>query len=129
MAIVTGLTKKVEIPHEKGEWIIIRQLSKRQKEKAAEARLNSVVGLAKRMGPELMDRLGGKEGRATPTVDNPNDAYDWPTVLRSGIAEWSYKEPVSAEAIDGLDEATANFAFEQILAFSGPPSEEEVKND
>ena len=129
MAIVTGLTKRVEIPHEEGQWIIIRQLSKRQKEKAAEARLNSVMKLAKSMGPELMDRLGGREGRATPTVDNPNDAYDWPTVLKFGIADWSYDEKLSPEAIDELDEATANFAFEQILAFSGPASEEEAKND
>lgn len=126
MAIVTGFTKRVEIPHEEGQWLTIRQLSKRQREKAAEAKLNSVMKLAKSMGRDLMDRLG----KGQPSTDgNPNDAYDWPTVLRYGIAEWSYKEPVSPDAIDGLDEMTADFAFEQILAFSVPVSEEEAKND
>ena len=128
MGVLTGYTKRVEIPHEPGQWVEIRQLSKRQKEKAADVKTDIALGKAKAMGPELMATIQNAQPSAIvrePTVD----AYDWATVLTFGIAAWSYAESVTVENIEALDETTADWAFKTILAFSGPPSEDERKND
>ena len=129
MAIVTGLTKKVDIPHEEGQWIIIRQLSWRQREKASDAKTDSVLARVKSMGVDLMHELRGAEDRADvkKALADPAASYDRSLVLEFGIVDWSYKEKLP-KAVDDLDEITAVWAAEQILAFSSPASEEEVKN-
>lgn len=127
MPIVTGLTKRLPIPHEKGQWIIIRQLSWRQKEKASEAKTDSVLAWAKTMGAELMREIQSAASR--PATLDPADSYDKALVLRFGITDWSYETPLSPDAIDELDDVTAAWAVGEILAFSGPASEEEAKND
>ena len=128
MGVLTGYTKRVEIPHEPGQWVEIRQLSKRQKEKAADAKTEVALLKAKAMGPELMASL--QNAQPTAIVRDPGlDAYDWVTVLGFGIAAWSYAESVTVENIEALDETTADWAFKTIQAFSGPPTEDERKND
>jgi len=130
MAIVTGLTKKVDIPHEEGQWIIIRQLSWRQREKASDSKTDSVLARVKSMGVDLMHELRGAEKRADvkAALADPAASYDRSLVLQFGIVDWSYGK-FAPEIVDDLDEITAAWAVEQILAFSGPASEEEAKND
>src|SRR4030067_552195 len=128
MGVLTGYTKRVEIPHEQGQWMEIRQVSKRQKEKAADAKTEVALLKAKAMGPELMATI--QNAQPTAIVREPTvDAFDWATVLMFGIAAWSSAESVTVENIEALDETTADWAFKTILAFSGPPTEDERKND
>lgn len=129
MAIVTGYTKRLDIPHEPGQWMTIRQLSKRQRERAADARTDAVLTRVKGMGLELLREF---QGQARPDVqaamaDGAN-AYDWVTVLQYGLEAWSYEAPLTIENIENLDEATADWAFREVLAFSGPLTEDERKN-
>ena len=130
MAIVTGLTKKVDIPHEEGQWMIFRQLSWRQREKASDAKTDSVLARVKSMGTELMRELRGAEDRVDvkKALADPAASYDRSLVLQYGIVDWSYKEKLP-KAVDELDEITAAWAAGEILAFSSPASEEEAKND
>ena len=139
MAIVTGLMKRVEIPNEEGQWLKIRQLSWRQREKASDARTDAVLNRVKGMGAELIKQLQGAETR--PEVEgalaDPSVNYDKLLVLQYGIAEWSYPEKLTvgvkgklafSDAIENLDDATADWAMREILAFSSPPPEEQQKN-
>jgi len=130
MSIVTGLTKRVEIPHEEGQWMIFRQLSWREREKASEARTDAVMARVKGMGVDLMREIRGNEDRpeVQAVLADPSMSYDKALVLQFGIVDWSYDGKPTPGAIDSLDDVTAEWAFREIIAFSSPPSEEEQKN-
>lgn len=127
MPIVTGITKKVESPHEPGEYAVIRQLSWRQREEASDVQTDKALRRMKNVGPELLREFQRAGERPDPNAD-PANTYDRATVLQSGLVSWSYSEEPKPEEIDGLDEATADWLFREIIAFSGPPAEEERKN-
>ena len=130
MALVTGLTKKLDIPGEDGQWITIRQLSWRQRERASEARTDQVMGRLKSMGPDILRELQGAQARpdVQAATADPLTAYDKALVLQFGITAWSYGDKVKPDDIDELDEATADWAAREIIAFSSPPTEEQQKN-
>lgn len=128
MAIVSGITKKIEIPHESGEWVVIRQLSWRQREQASEVQTNRQFTRVKSIGPELL-RAFERAGERVAIDADPANTYDRGTILQSGVVSWSYSKEPKPEEIDGLDETTADWLFHEIIAFSGPPTEQERKND
>ena len=128
MPIVTGITKRIESPHEPGQHAIIRQLSWRQREQAAEVQMNKTLTRVKNIGPELL-REFQRAGQPVDVDADPAVTYDRGTVLQAGLVAWSYSEEPTPEEIDGLDEATVAWLFGEIIAFSGPLPEEERKND
>lgn len=127
MAIVSGQTKRLEIPHESGESVVIRQLSWRQREEASDVQTDKALRRMKNVGPELL-REFQKAGERPAANADPANTYDRATVLQSGIVSWSYSDKPKSEEIDGLDEVTVDWLFREIIAFSGPPMEEERKN-
>ena len=105
------LTEQVAIPHEPGQWIKFRALSWRDLQAAQEARLARALRQAAGLLPEALEVSQNESvQRGTPVVQ-----FDQTVVLRSGIAAWSYGEPVSPEAIDRLDQRTADWAFAEIV--------------
>lgn len=126
MAIVSKATKRIEVPHEPGQWMEIRKLSWRQLEAASDVATEAAMKRMKEAGPEMMAALRKLvEGQVS---GQQASNYDRHAVLKSGIAGWSYDEPVSDENIDLLDEETAKWAVDAILDLKKPLSEEERKN-
>ena len=82
----------------------------------------------KNVGPELL-REFQKAGERPDANADPANTFDRALVLQSGLVSWSYSDKPTPEDIDGLDEATVDWLFREIIAFSGPPSEEALKND
>ena len=125
MAIVTNVIKRAEIPHEPGEWMELKKLSYRQLEKAGEIASDKAMKQMKGLGGELIKSLRefGKEQQS-----DPNKKYDRDAVLKCGIVKWSYSEEVKDENIEALDEETALWAFNEILSFNNPRTEEQTKN-
>jgi len=125
VALVTGITRKVEIPHEPGEWMELKRLSWRQLEVAAEVQTDILFKRIKKMGSDIVSAFqrAGKEQEV-----DPYTKYDRETVLQVGILKWSYDAEVNKASIDSLDEETAEWAFREILSLNKPRTEEEQKN-
>ena len=106
------LTDQVGVPHEPGEWMKFRPLSWLDMQAARDARLTRALQRASGLLPEalevLRDETVQEEGASVEQLDQA-------VILRSGIAEWSYGEPVSPETIGRLDERTAEWAYEEIV--------------
>ena len=123
MAIVSGVTKRMPIPHEPDEWMELKRLSWRQKELAAEIQSDAMLKRLKQMGGDLVKALQavGKKQEQDPVTK-----YDQGTVLKAGIVKWSYDAEINDENIEALDEETANWAMREILSMN--KTEEEQKN-
>jgi hypothetical protein len=135
MALVTNITKTIEIPNE-NETVVIRKLSHTQLRQAAKARQSEGVGFMKEMGGELLKALREADTDKIKKIQDAQEAnvsnYDRDTLLRFGVASWSYPVRPIAEAglngLDELDEPTAKFLAEQIFEFSRPDTPTEAKN-
>lgn len=123
--LITDVAKRVDIPHELGEWMELKRLSWRQLEVAAEVGSDEALKRIKKLGGDMLSALqkfGGQQER------DPSTRYDRGTVLQAGIVRWSYDAEVNKKSIDSLDEETAEWAFQEILSLNKPRTEEERKN-
>lgn len=135
MALVTNITRVVNIPNE-DESAVIRKLSHTQLKQAAKARQSEGVGFMKEMGGELLKALRDADTDKIKKIQDAQEAditnYDRDLLLRFGIVSWSYPvKPISEvglNGIDELDEPTAKFLAEQIFEFSRPETKAEAKN-
>ena len=140
MALVTNITKEVQIPNET-ETATIRKLSHTQLKEASKARQSEGVGFMREMGGELLKALREADTDKIKKIQDAQESdvtnYDRDTLLRHGVVSWSYSIPpisLSEEkgvgnGLDQLDEATAKFLAEQIFDFSRPETKSERKND
>ncbi len=125
MALINDKTRKVDIPHEPGEWMELKKLSWRQLALAADIQTDETIGRLKKLGGDLFKALTNEKAKQEL---NPALQYDRGFVLEAGISRWSYDVKVTKETIETLDEETAKWAFEEILDLNKPLSEEERKN-
>lgn len=125
MALASKQTTRVDIPHEENQWMDLRRLSWRQLEAASDAVTDANLERIKRLGGDLLRAM---QGAASGQQQAPESAYDRAAVLGAGIVRWSYDVPVSPQAIDDLDEATAAWAVHEILALGKLRTEEQQKN-
>lgn len=111
-----------------------RQLGWRQLAEAEETRSGSVLRNLKNMGGELlrdlqsMNRSEVDQAAAAAQQADPLAKYDQATVLRYGIAGWTYPEKLTVENIDGLDVATAHWAATFIINMGLPPMEKDIED-
>lgn len=125
MALVTEVTKRVDIPGEPEQWLQIRKLSWRKLEQASDVQTDVQFARIKRIGRDALAAVrSSTEGQQI----DPNTAYDQGEVLKLGIVAWSYDAPLTAENLDALDANTADWAFGEIMSLSKPRTEAETKN-
>lgn len=134
MAITTNQKKRVPIPHEEGEWIEIRRLGWKALADNADAATDATLRRMKEMGADLLAGLRGgvaQQGQDVPKAiaeafDDPLKDYDQGLLLREGIVSWSYDAEVTPDNVDALDERTARWCAEEIVAYTtGRRTEEE----
>ena len=116
--------KKVDVPHEDGEWFEIAPLSWAELETARRLKTDDAIKTAAMFDAET---LRGMQTTSEAAPASPSDGLDMASVLEAGIKRWSYSDPVSPENIKRLDEPTAMWAFEQIARRS-VVSQDEQKN-
>lgn len=143
MALVTGITKTIEIPNE-AETVVIRRLNHVQLKEAAKARQSEGVGFMRELGGELLQALRDPKSNVEDTtkklkeIQEKQEAdasnYDRSTLLRYGIVSWTYPVPPISVTKDGvgnglddLDEPSAKFLADQIFEFSRPQTAVEAK--
>jgi hypothetical protein len=112
----------------------LRRLSWKKLRKARKLQEEEQREVAKSFGAEFMKALSRgdvDEDRARRLIKEQQynaDNFDTEALLESGIAAWSYAEPVNLDTIEELDERTAVWAKQQIIDLTKPPSEDEEKN-
>lgn len=135
MALVTSITKSVNIPNET-ENAIIRKLSHKQLREAARKRQSEGISFMKELGGELIRAMRDADTATVKRLQDAQEAditnYDRDFLLREGVVSWSYPvKPlvdVGVSGLDQLDEPTAKFLAEQIFEFSRPETKDEAKN-
>jgi ribosomal protein L12E/L44/L45/RPP1/RPP2 len=123
--------------------VVIRKLSHKSLEKAAEARQADVAKFARQAGPEMMgvirdaaeaqaEAKAKTEDKKEPTEKERREAryqgFDRESTLVAGIESWTAPEKLP-DSIADLDESTANLLFHEIVDLSlGPldPAEAEA---
>lgn len=131
-------TETLQLPHEPGQWIEIRKLSRAQLRHAQAVAASENFRTLREMGGEVAGLIrsvqdGGEnaaeaaEIRARQAVD-PLRGYDVDTLLVDGIVRWSYAEgkPTSEDIAD-LDGETAEYVARHLVPL--PRSEDDRKND
>lgn len=119
MGLVTGITRRVEVPGEDGAWLELRMLSWLQIDEAKRVRLAQLVDQMKLLsGVQLPES-------SSPAEADPFDSLDRLTLLRLGVVSWSYGEQVAPEE---LDQATATWAARQVYELAVPTDVESKKH-
>jgi len=117
--LTRNLTQTLDIPHEPGHQVTIRKLSHHHLTMAEDARLDRVLDRAGKLtGIPVPQQTAEEREAAKAEAEKPENRYDRVTVLRCGITSWTYSEPIDEEAVRDLDEQTAAWVFDAILAFS-----------
>lgn len=124
--LVGNTTYRRDIPHEPGEWIMFKLLSWRALEEARTRRQNdalrSFAGVA-----DVVAQLSSVKREDVQAADEDRATqFDRATLLRKGIAAWSYDAPVDDAALDDLDEVTAEWAVREIIALHTRTEEERL---
>lgn len=115
MALRNHSTRLVEIPHEPGEHMELRLLGWKDLDAAKKVRTRQSFANIKEMGGDVFKAIQDAKSDGAAAVVDPLAEYDLETVLKAGIASWSYTEPVTPETIGALDELTAQWAARVIL--------------
>lgn len=145
MSIFASRTQQtVPIPFDEPHTVTIRKLAGRHLQAAREASQAAAVAAVARMGGAAFQRelqaAGGNDPAAVVALvaaqqADPLNGLDRYVVLAKGIVAWTYVDeagaplPVSAAAIDDLDEQAADFLARAIVALSPTADEASRKND
>jgi len=105
-------TRKIDIPHEEGTWIEVRDLPRKVIEEAKRLKMVDTMKSMKDFG-DIMQMFTGMQ--TIKDVKVTVESYDLDYVLVSGIEDWSYPEPCDDEAIARLDQKTAEFVANDLL--------------
>ncbi len=123
--MLTGrITRRLDIPHEPGEWMEFRMLSGKQLDEAREVRTQKVAAMLRAMGGEVLKAVRDEDESEG---QDPLLAFDVDTLLYHGIVGWSYDAPVTRATIDQLDARTREWAA-RVLATWHVESEADRKN-
>ena len=146
-----GITKKLDHPHEPGEWVTIRKVSSGYLDQAREAfarrssrQIKEMGGLASLPSFTRCPKCGGqqeeghecnpldvfaKEERAKGPSAVDATTLDRKVMLNAAIASWSSKQEVNEESVADLDEFTADWLFREIVSFVNEDMTVEAKKE
>jgi|TARA_R110000824_G_scaffold32908_7_gene106118 hypothetical protein len=132
--LVSKIVEKVEIPHEDGEWVELRQLSWTAMEEAIDAKQERDVGQVKRMGGDVFEAIMRSAKKKDDDEEEKTkgrtgyESYDQETLIRKSVVSWSYDGKPTVERIRDLDSKTAKWLSLEIYERNKPPTEDEEKN-
>lgn len=126
--IVGSRIDKVEIPHEPGNFIHLRELSGLELDEAQELRSNTALKKYASLGKETIETL--REGnsnnsgeldaaRALAMQSNPRLDYDWQFIIDKAVVGWSGPDYNTVELTDDskklFDKVTRDWLVDEII--------------
>jgi|TARA_R110000824_G_scaffold89201_1_gene218933 hypothetical protein len=131
--LVIGKQKVIEVPHEPGTEVTIKALSWKKLKDAQRAQQTEGIEFMRAVGAELLQALRAGDADKVKSIEEAQEAsitsYDRSTLLTKGLVSWTYKEQLSPESIEELDEKTASFLAEAIFYFSRGDTRKEAGED
>lgn len=126
--LTKGMTKRLELPHEPGQWIEVRELSFMAIRRAKEKAMLDQSRFLKELKPFLDDDV---EERATEAASkarkrDPLLDYDLGVLMQEAVIAWSYDDKVTRESVLWLDQRTAEYVARAVIP--APETEDERKN-
>lgn len=112
-------TETMDHPYEPGVRYEFKMLSWRDLEAARQAAIQASIKTISDIGSEVLDAM--KDVSSDDASDDDDDSglsFDRGELLRRGIVGWSYDDELNAEAIDDLDDPSAEWAEKEILKLS-----------
>lgn len=117
MALTSKITKTLTHPDEPDVTITIRKLSHYQLMMATDDREDRTVDKFKRLGESAAHLPDKATAEQKAELEKPENKYHRLTVLQHGVTAWSYDDNPKA-SVEDLDENTASWLFDEIIAFS-----------
>tara|TARA_R110000824_G_scaffold21078_6_gene78869 strand:- start:9878 stop:10303 length:426 start_codon:yes stop_codon:yes gene_type:complete len=140
--LVSKIVEKLDVPHEEGQWVEIKNLSWKAMEEAVNNKQERDIGQVKRMGGDVFEAIMRSSNESNKDDDKPEkegpekkvrgatfESYDMETLLRKAIISWSYEGKPTVERIQDLDARTAKWLAREVYERNKPDTEEESKND
>ena len=149
--LTKGITKRLDVPHEEGEWINIRKVSSGYIDLARETfarrtsrNIKDMGGLANLPNFKRCPKCDAQqeEGHECSPLDvfakeerakNPSavDAttLDRKVMLNAAITGWSYGDDSGEDSVADLDEFTAEWLFREIVSFVNENMTVEAKKE
>ncbi len=128
--LVTGEPVQREIPHEPGQHFLLNRLSWKQLRKARSLQEDYSRESAKAWGAEFLEVLSKGGDRAEGEIRKVLQErryqaanYDTGYLIDMGLAAWSYDASCDSENKAALDERTTQWAAQEIIDLTMPPSE------
>lgn len=146
-----GLTKRLDHPHEPGEWVVIRKVSSSYLDLARETfsrrsarSVREMGGLAGMPNIKRCPKCGGQQEDGHEC--NPLDVFakeereispsavdaaslDRKVMLNAAITSWSSDEEVNEESVGDLTEFSADWLFREIVSFVNEDMTAEAKKE
>lgn len=127
--IVGNRIDKVEVPHEPGNYIHLRELSGMELDEAQEIRSNTALKKYASLGKETIETLRDgsanssngdiEAARALAMQSNPRLDYDWQYMIDKAVVGWSGPEYDSVELNDEnkklLNKVTRDWVVDEII--------------
>ena len=120
---------EVTPPWEPGATFGLRLLAWPERDEAQLARTRRSFAVMEGIDPDIMAALPqrAEDATATPSSDDPLDEYDLGTLLKYGLASWSYEQDLTEQNKAMLDDRTAKWIGREIIRLNCW-SEEEAGN-
>ena len=120
---------EVSPPWEPGATFGLRLLAWPERDEAQLARTRRSFAVMEGIDPDIMAALPqrAEDATATPSSDDPLDEYDLGTLLKYGLATWSYEQELTEQNKAMLDDRTAKWIGREIIKLNCW-SEEEAGN-
>ena len=120
---------EVTPPWEPGASFGLRLLAWPERDEAQLARTRRSFAVMEGIDPDIMAALPqrAEDATATPSSDDPLDEYDLGTLLKYGLASWSYEQDLTEPNKALLDDRTAKWIGREIIRLNCW-SEEEAGN-
>jgi len=120
---------EVSPPWEPGASFGLRLLAWPERDEAELAKTRRSFAVMEGIDPEIMAALPQRASDATaiPTSDDPLDEYDLGTLLKYGLATWSYEQELTEQNKAMLDDRTAKWLGREIIRLNCWSEEEAGK--
>lgn len=117
MALIDNTAgRRVDVPHEPGEWMEFRALTWPEVDKARKIKQRETFQDIGSMGPDAMKQIQSMQSDVvSDAVADPLTQMDMLTVLTLGVVGWSYPAEVTIANLERLDEATARWAALEVI--------------
>jgi hypothetical protein len=130
MGLTARITKRLDVPHEPGQWIQIRKLPGRKLREATDVQQRAAFGYVSVLGKDGMEAVKSVTPEQIAAFQrSPSSAFDRGVLLRAAVVAWSYSDKPTPDEIEDLDLETEAWLADEVVLLSKPPKDEAAEKN